>query len=288
MAIDGFIPQVWAATGLRYLDKAHVFVQPGVVNRDYEGDINGMGDTVKINQIGPVTISAYVKNTDLGTPQTLTGAQTSLVVDQASSFNFQIDRIDQVQQMPKVMGIAMQRAAYGIAETIDLAVAADMAANVDATNIETATDLATAANAFVHIANLSKLMSEANIPDEGRVLIVPNWYYTILAQDTARFFSGYSEKGQQNLMNGFVGEVMGFRVLKSNSTYIWSGTRFAAASVDTCYGINPMAYSFVEQIVDVVNYQPEKRFAEAVKGLDVYGYKAVLPSAFGIIKATHP
>jgi hypothetical protein len=58
-------------------------VYGNLFNTDYEGEISRMGDTVKINAIGDVTISNYAKDTDLNPPQALTDAQTMLVINQA-------------------------------------------------------------------------------------------------------------------------------------------------------------------------------------------------------------
>lgn len=38
MAIDNFIPTVWSARLLKNLQKTLVYGQPGVINRDYEGE----------------------------------------------------------------------------------------------------------------------------------------------------------------------------------------------------------------------------------------------------------
>ena len=43
MAVDTFIPEVWAATLLTALEESHVTAQPGVVNRDYEGELRRRG-----------------------------------------------------------------------------------------------------------------------------------------------------------------------------------------------------------------------------------------------------
>lgn len=64
------------------LDKYLVFAQNGIVNRDYEGEITGAGDTVRITGIGPITVGTYSKNTDIGDPETLTDAQATLIIDQ--------------------------------------------------------------------------------------------------------------------------------------------------------------------------------------------------------------
>src|ERR1044071_3169188 len=113
MSLNNFIATIWAARLLMNLNKAHVYAQDGVVNRDYEGDITGGGDTVKINSIGRVTIGSYTKNTNIGDPETLTDAQRSLLIDQQKYFNFQVDDVDKAQAKPSVMDEAMKEAGYG-------------------------------------------------------------------------------------------------------------------------------------------------------------------------------
>jgi hypothetical protein len=73
--------QLWADTLLAALRKNLVY--GNLFNDDYEGTISRMGDTVKINAIGDITISNYSKDTDLAAPQALTDAQTMLVINQA-------------------------------------------------------------------------------------------------------------------------------------------------------------------------------------------------------------
>lgn len=76
MAITSFIPAIWSARLLAHLDNAHVATR--FVNRDYEGEIKNAGDTVKINQVGAVTIKDYTKNTDIDDPEALTTSDQTL------------------------------------------------------------------------------------------------------------------------------------------------------------------------------------------------------------------
>jgi hypothetical protein len=289
MSLGNFIPQIWTAATLRYLDKAHVFAQNGVVNRDYEGEISAYGDVVKINQVGPITIGTYTKDTDMSAAQSLTGDQTNLVIDKSDYFHFEIDDIDKAQTKPKLMNTAMQRAAYGLSDASDIYVADAMAAGTSAANvIATVSDLGTAANAYLHILRIQALLDEANVPRAGRWLIMPPWYHEILMQDVTRFASGYSEAGQAALRNGYMGSIDGLTIMASNNTHIWSGTRAAAASVDTLQAGVDWAYSYAEQIAEVEAYRPPLRFADALKGLHVYGGKVVLPASLALCKITHP
>ena len=79
MALEGFRPTLWSRNLIMNMDKAYVF--KNVVNTDYEGEITGFGNVVKINEIGDITISNYTEGTDI-TIQTLTDAQKELVIDQ--------------------------------------------------------------------------------------------------------------------------------------------------------------------------------------------------------------
>src|SRR4051812_20408145 len=100
VSIANAIPQVWAAAILRALDTLLVYGSPTVINRDYEGEIADAGDTVNIVTVGDVTISNYVKDTDMAGPEALVDAALKLVIDQQKSFNFAVDNIDAAQMKP--------------------------------------------------------------------------------------------------------------------------------------------------------------------------------------------
>ena len=117
MALSNFIPQLWADTLLAQLRKNLVY--GSVFNRDYEGQVKQMGDTVKINAIGDITISSYSKDTDISAPQALTDAQSMLTISQAKYYNFAVDDVDAAQVHPEVMTEAMSWAAFRVADTID-------------------------------------------------------------------------------------------------------------------------------------------------------------------------
>src|SRR5689334_112406 len=104
-----FIPTVWAARLLNALDKSLVYGQPGVVNRDYEGDIREAGNSVKVASIGDVTVDDYTKDTDINDPEILTDAEQTMLIDQQKYFNFFIDSVDRAQQNVNVLDEAMRR-----------------------------------------------------------------------------------------------------------------------------------------------------------------------------------
>ena len=279
MSLSNFIPQVWAGTMVRYLDKTQIFAQAGVVNRDYEGEISGAGDTVKISQVGPVTIGTYTKNTSIGTPETLDSAQTALVIDQQDYFNFMVDDVDQAQQRPKVMETAMQRAAYGMSDTVDTFLAELLATSVPSGNQLSADTSPAVADGdfFDHLVDLAAKLSLANVPTMGRWVIINPLYTAGLIKEQPRFANMPVAEGW---INGQIAEVAGMRILESNNVYT------AGSNVYTIVAGSDMACSFASQIVSVEAFRPEGYFSDAVKGLQVYGAKVVLPNALASIDVT--
>ena len=280
MALDNFIPEVWSARLLENLQKALVFGQEGVVNRDYEGEIQQSGDTVRINAIGEITVGTYTKNTNISAPETLSDAQVTLLINQAKYFNFQIDDVDKAQQKPKVMDAAMREAAYALADTADQYIAG-LYTGVAAGNTigdDTTPIVPTASNAYEYLVDLGVLLDEDNVPNMGRWVVVPPWFYGLLLKDD-RFVKTGSPSADATLRNGQVGEAAGFTVLKSNNVPNTSGAKYKIVAG------HPIAISYAEQINSVEAYRPEARFADAVKGLHLYGAKLVRSAAIAVLTA---
>ena len=122
MAIT-FIPEIWSGVMLSSLKKSLVFAQPGVVNRSWEGDIRGQGDTVRIRSMGRPTIGTYTKNSTTITPETLTDAQRALLIDQAKYFAFELDDIDAAQSVGGELEESLMEAVYGLRDVADQYVA---------------------------------------------------------------------------------------------------------------------------------------------------------------------
>lgn len=280
MSLDNFIPKIWSARLLSNLQKSLVYGQAGVVNTDYEGEISQYGDTVKINSIGAVTIGDYVKNNDVEGPETLTDAQTHLVIDQAKYFNFQVDDIDAAQQKPKVMDEAMREAAYGLADVADQYVAS-LYTGVSDKNVigdDTTPEVLTKDNIYDMLVDLGVLLTDAKIPREGRWVVLPPWAYGLLLKDD-RFVHVDKSGTDETLRNGIVGRAAGFDILESHNVPNTDGSKYKIIAG------HPIAISYAEQINSVEAYRPEKRFADAVKGLHLYGAKLIRPEGIAVLTA---
>lgn len=275
--INNFIPKVWSAKILKALEKFHIFGSPAVVNREYEGEIQDKGSSVTINSVGDITIKDYTKNTDIDSPEEVNDAGQELLITEGKYFNFAIDDVDKVQANAGVMAEAMSRAGYGLRDKADIFVSAShvLVPSQNFLGSDASPIIPTKADAYDYLVDLGIKLDEANIPAEGRFAVVPPWFEGLLLKDS-RFVAVGSAKSDEVLRNGMIGRAAGLDIYKSNNTPNAAGTLYKVIAG------HPMAYCFAEQIVKTEAYRPEKRFADAVKGLHVYGGKLVRPYAWAV------
>lgn len=274
MSITRFRPEIWSANLLVALRKALVYAGPGVVNRDYEGEIQAAGDTVRITSISDPTIGTYTPNVTSITPEELTDAQRTLVVDQAKFFAFFVDDVDARQAKGNVIPEAMRRAAYKLADQVDqyvvsLYTGAQSANQLGTVPVVTATPTAFYDNVLVP---LKVKLDEANVPTEGRYCIIPPWLHGRALRDD-RFVRVDASGTSEGLRNGMVGRAAGFDIMISNNAPLVTGDDYLALAG------NSSAISFAEQINKTEAYRPEAKFADAIKGLTLYGAKLVRPDS---------
>lgn len=270
MAVDAFIPEVWAAQLLTSLKKTLVYGQPSVVNRNYEGEISQYGDTVHISSVGPISVRPYTAHEDI-TVDPVNDSDQTLMIDQSPYFAFEVDDIEarQARNGGAVMSESADEAAYSLGDDADQYLAGVMNSGVDAANQLDPITGADGAAVTQMLIDMKVRLDESNIPSQGRwVVVPPNLHGLLLNTDlfTRVDASGTSEA----LRNGMVGRAFGFDVLMSNNTPTGTGS--------IVIGGYPGATSYAEQINNVEAFRMEKRFADGLKGLHLYGSKVVRPT----------
>lgn len=286
MSLQNFIPTVWSARLLQSLQSTLVFAQPTIINRDYQGEITAAGDTVKINTVGNVTIGDYTKG-PMGDPEELDDETRLLKITESKFFNFQVDDIDKVQQTPKIMGQAMQNAAYGLARAADTFVSSHYVdAGITIGSDSSPWEISQAAEAYEMLVDLSVALDENNVPQEGRFVVVPPWYEGMMLKDD-RFVAGGTLDSESRLMNGQIGSGAGFNILKSNAVPTIGASDGVEANSKIIAG-HKIAWSYAEQINQTEAYRPENRFSDALKGLHTYGAKVIRPEALAVLSAKRP
>jgi len=290
VSINNFKPTIWSALILRAQKKNLIFGQAGVVNRDYQGDIADYGSSVVINSIGDPSIFTYTPNVSIPAPQVLAGVQRTMTINQAQAFNFEVDDVDDRQASIDVVPEALDRAGYRLSDIADQYIAAQIVASASASpqpavqvgtvaaplNIDNATKFAYNALVQAKIA-----MNESNVPLAGRWAIVPAWFEGALGLDTR--FIGTRGLDQNNvLLTGAIGQAAGFNIMTSNNVPIVPGT----TPVYQCICGVSSAVSYAEQLNKVEAYRPPSAFADALKGLHLYGAAVIRPYQLAILNVT--
>lgn len=278
MALTSFKPTIWSARLLAHLDNTHVFAN--LVNRDYEGEIQAYGNTVKITSLGDVTVSDYTANTDMNAPQELSTTDQLLVIDRQKYFNFQVDDVDKAQIRTGVMDAAMQRAGYALGAAVDQYLASLMKAGTITSGLgNTTTPIAlTKDNIYEMLVKMKVALDKANVPTEGRFVVLPAEAIGLIMMDS-RFSNTGGSLAENIIQTGLVSRAAGFNIYESNNVPVASGKYSIIASTN-------QSTSFAEQVIQTEAYRMEKRFSDAVKGLHVYGAKVVRPEAIAVMTAT--
>jgi hypothetical protein len=268
MAITNMLPSIWSARILAKLEKNLVFAQPGVVNRDYEGDIRADGDRVHIHSFNDLTVSSYTKNSTTISYENLTDTRVTLLIDQAKYFAFKVDDIDTAQMRPEIIDAAADRAAYQLAEDADSYIAGLYSgASTSAPDNTIETSQFTSTNVYQKFVDLAVLMDQVNLPAEGRYVVVPPWIKGLLLQN-----STFVTAAQPSVvLNGSIGTIAGLNILVSNNVK----TTGTSPVVSHMMAGHPSAIAYAEQIVNLEGLRLEGSFSDAVRGLHLYGGKVL-------------
>lgn len=262
MSVQNFVPQMWSATMLREREKTFVGIQN--CNRDYEGEIKGKGDRVKISGLGAVNINDYTKNnfsTGL-TLQTLDDISTMLIIDQSKYYNFAVDDVDAAQANQSMMTEGMRLAGLGLNDVADQFIFAKYG---DAANSVTAT--ITSANIISSIAAGMQKLYENNVPAGERFIleVSPQVATKMLLAKIIRDYDS------STLSNGKIGSFLNCDIHMSNNVS-------QATTLSRCLMRTKRAISYAEQMLKTQAYTlTTEGFGDAVKGLMVYGAKVIQP-----------
>lgn len=278
MGLQNFTPSLWANGYLEQFYKA--LVMGPLCNRDYQGEISGMGSSVRINEYGDVTINDYTHAATL-TYQSPNSAQKILYIDQAKYFAVSVDKIDMVQNNPKAIPGLMKKAAYNMADTVDAFLTGQY---TSAGTVVTAASVS-AGNVLVNISDFALALDENNVPRVGRWMVITPWYHQKLwqAASGAVLPTAVPKVFDDGMLrNGFVGSINGFDIFVSNNLY-----ESSAGSVSYIMAGTNEAISFASQLAEIEPvFQRETTFDNAIRGLYIYGAKVVKPEALAYCVCT--
>lgn len=272
MAINNFIPTVWSEH--LYQDLSKKYIGAAHCSRDFEGEIKEKGNKVKICGLENITVRDYNRNTNMQNPQVLSDNCRELIIDQAKYFNFQVDDVDKVQALPHMMDLALKNAADNLADQADSYIYS-LYEEVGSSLETTDEDPVALLNSFI---NARTILYRYNVVDNNDLVleVTPDVAAVLLKAKVE-----LQTDNKDLLEAGCIGRLFGVKVYVTNNIYkdtnIPSGSG-TLTSYHKCLMRTRRAFAFAEQLSEIEAYRPELRFADAVKGLHLYGAKVVYPN----------
>lgn len=269
MAVENFIPEVWASAILENF-KQHAVIAPTVAT-EYEGDAT-MGNVVHITSFDTPTIVDYTVGTSGARtvdPEALNDSGQPLAIDQEKAFSFYVDDIDK-RQAAGGMEPVTRDAAAGLVEDAETFLADLMLADgTDRTNAET---IANGDEAFDVIKRLRTELSASPIkaPLSGRTLLCNPEFTSFLLGADSKLTNVDTSGDAAGLRNATLGQLLGFRITETSLLNPGSAT---------CVAYHRSAIGYVNQINTVESLRAQNKFADILRGLMVYGGRVLRPTA---------
>ena len=240
--------------------------------------IKEKGSKIRICGLDTVSIGNYNKNADLNAPETLSDTYKELIINQAKYFNFQIDDVDLAQSNPHLMELAVSNAAAGLANVAEQYVySLNNNAGHVIENLEPTTE-----NIIDSLIDARTLLLKENVSDASDIVIEvsPEVAGLILKAKVA-----LSTNNTDSLDNGCIGSIGGCKIFVSANI---PTSEEDVGPVSQCIARTRRAVAFAEQLSEVEAYRPELRFADAMKGLHLYGAKVVYPNEMVLLNIAIP
>jgi hypothetical protein len=264
--IQNFIPSVWSK---KILDKLKLECKL-VDNcwQEYEGDVKH-ASAVHILGIGEVVIDDYtgMKGEGIEYKQVTDNGQT-LVIDQAKVFALMFDDVERAQTMPGLWEGTNEEAVQQLACARDSFIASKIK---EGTNVTEATNLTPEAVKKAVDDGLVAL-KKRNFAEGADIELSPEAAMCFLNSLTV-----VSTDNPEYIKKGVIGFYHGHKVVESNNMA-------TDATHSYCAIRGKKAIAFAGQLNKIEALRLEKYFADAVRGLDVYGAKVIDNNRMQVLK----
>ena len=262
-------------------------VVEAITNTDYAGEIENFGDTVNIIKEPTITVSAYSRGAVVDT-QDIVDDQIQLVVDQANSFAFKVDDIEERHSHVNFEAIATSSGAYSLKNAYDQNVIAAMVAGVSSSSPDHLLgadsgsgqdqDVGFGSSEVDPVDTISKhnrLLNAADVPEENRWFLAGPEFVEQLGQANSKLMSDTTGNAAP-LRNGKVlsGKIMNMDVYMTNN--------FAASSTSNFFkvlGGHMSSTATANHIAKIEVIRHPESFSDVVRGLHVFGRKVLRDNA---------
>ena len=306
-----FIPALWSGKLIEKFYDATVLA--AIANTDYAGEIANQGDTVNIRTKPTLTINDYEADQDIDVERPSSNL-VDLLIDKGKYFAAIVDDVMETQADLNLLGMWSDDASEQMKIAIDTDVLGGISADIitnypagapgnsgnqglTAGRISGDIDLGVAGTPLAlvpkgatpgtnvdivdAILRVGQVLDEANIPEQGRWMVIPAWAAAMIKASELRDAS-LTGDGMTMLRNGRLGMIDRFTLYASN-LLPFSGGPDDATSI---FAGHSHGLTFASQLTKMETIRAERTFGTIMRGLQVYGYKVTDGTALALLYAT--
>lgn len=267
--------EAWSSVMQEVLREA--FVGKFISNTKFEGLFNG-SDTVHFPHLTPIVSSNLTTSYTSVTVQNLVTADETFVLSTRKHFAFEISNEDMVEMKISPETQAIQDGAHAFANDYDDAI---MAEYTNAGIVMDGTDIGAAAgditftktNAYETIIAIGQKLDEANVPGEGRFIVVDPKRKAQLLQMPELLRS--TDMGDKTVTGGKVGMIDNFTIYYSNNLVTETSTTHLLAGQG-----KPISFAAnIKPKIEITGSENRDSFAALVKAQTKFGVKTFADGA---------
>jgi len=252
-------------------------------------EIKAFGDTVIIRTVPNIDIKDYYKGMKL-VYDVYESEKVTLKIDKGKYWAFGVDDVDKRQSDLPYVDKWSDDASQQMKIKIDTGILADIYADVASANKGAQAGASSAsynigtsgsavaitkANVIDYIVDCEAVLTEQNLPETDRWMVIPTWMNNLLEKSDLKDASMTGK--ESTLPNGRIGRLGNFEILVSNNY---------TAVTDTyqCYHVlfgHKSALTFAAQITESESLKNPDSFGDLIRGLNVFGYETIKPSSMG-------
>lgn len=159
------VPEVWSAKMYEVLLDEFAFMDS--ISRDYEGEIQNMGDIVNIHSIPEFDTAAELGEGVAGNAEAVTITSQQLTINSRPYKDFIVTKRSQLQSLPFMDGLR-DKAVHAIMKKIEALLVAAAVPSASSPDHQIAYDSGSTL-ALADIIEVKDLLDAANVPMDGRV-----------------------------------------------------------------------------------------------------------------------
>ena len=259
-------------------------VAEALTNTDYAGEIENFGDTVNIIKEPVVSVSSYTRGAVVPI-QDIQDDQLQLTVDQANTFAFKVDDIEERHSHVNFESVSTSSGAYALKNAYDQNVIAAMFAGPsssspdhvigsDGSGVDTGFGSSETDPVDV-ISKHARLLNLQDVPEENRWFLGSPEFYEQMGQASSKLMSDTTGNATP-LRNGKVyeGKVMNMELYMTNN--------FAASSTSNYFKVlsgHMSSTATANHIAKIEVIRDTDSFSDVVRGLHVFGRKVLRDTA---------